>query len=164
MKKRILLNSCFFVSILFLSLNISAQTGSSLLFDGIDDHVELATRVVPSTGNFTVEFMVNTSSAATIQEFISQGTILDGFYIGTDVNSMIRCGNNWDSTGITLPLNQWVHLALVKIGTNGILYLKGGDLKEEFGRFYNSSKFYELKDFFSEEFFETKKVVYFQWK
>lgn len=45
---------------------------------------------------------------------------------------------------------------------NGILYLKGGDLKEEFGRFYDKAKFYELKDFFSEEFFETKKVVYFK--
>ncbi len=45
---------------------------------------------------------------------------------------------------------------------NGILYLKGGDLKEEFGRFYNQAKFFELKDFFSEEFFETKKVVYFK--
>lgn len=47
---------------------------------------------------------------------------------------------------------------------NGILYLKGGDLKEEFGRFYNASQFFDLKDFFTEEFFETKKVVYFQWK
>lgn len=47
---------------------------------------------------------------------------------------------------------------------NGILYLKGGDLKEEFGRFYNSCQFFDLKTFFSEEFFDTKKVVYFQWK
>lgn len=45
---------------------------------------------------------------------------------------------------------------------NGILYLKGGDLREEFGRFYDKSEFYELKDYFSEEFFETKKVVYFK--
>lgn len=45
---------------------------------------------------------------------------------------------------------------------NGILYLKGGDLKEEFGRFYDKAKFYELKDFFEEEFFETKKVVYYK--
>ncbi len=43
---------------------------------------------------------------------------------------------------------------------NGILYLKGGDLREEFGKFYDKCDFYELKDFFSEEFFETKKVVY----
>jgi 16S rRNA (guanine527-N7)-methyltransferase len=47
---------------------------------------------------------------------------------------------------------------------NGILYLKGGDLKEEFGRFYNKCEFFELKNFFTEEFFGTKKVVYFQWK
>lgn len=47
---------------------------------------------------------------------------------------------------------------------NGILYLKGGDLKEEFGRFYNSCQFFELKTFFTEEFFDTKKVVYYQWK
>lgn len=45
---------------------------------------------------------------------------------------------------------------------NGILYLKGGDLKEEFGKFYERAKFYALKDFFEEEFFETKKVVYYK--
>ncbi len=45
---------------------------------------------------------------------------------------------------------------------NGILYLKGGDLKEEFGRFYEKAKFYDLKDYFKESFFETKKVVYYK--
>jgi len=44
---------------------------------------------------------------------------------------------------------------------NGILYLKGGELKEEFGKFYGKAKFYELKDFYEEDFFETKKVVYY---
>jgi 16S rRNA (guanine527-N7)-methyltransferase len=43
---------------------------------------------------------------------------------------------------------------------NGILYLKGGDLTEEFKEFKKRVVFYELKDYFSEEFFETKKVVY----
>ncbi len=47
---------------------------------------------------------------------------------------------------------------------NGILYLKGGDLKEEFGRFYNEAKFFDLKNYFEEEFFETKKVVYLKVK
>lgn len=45
---------------------------------------------------------------------------------------------------------------------NGILYLKGGDLKEEFGKLYDKARFYELKDYFTEEFFDTKKVVYFK--
>lgn len=43
---------------------------------------------------------------------------------------------------------------------NGILYLKGGDLSEEFRDFQKRVVFYDLKDHFSEEFFETKKVVY----
>ncbi|MBX3165571.1 MAG: 16S rRNA (guanine(527)-N(7))-methyltransferase RsmG [Bacteroidetes bacterium] len=45
---------------------------------------------------------------------------------------------------------------------NGILYLKGGDLQQEFGRYFSKAKFFNLKDFFEEEFFDTKKVVYFK--
>lgn len=43
---------------------------------------------------------------------------------------------------------------------NGILYLKGGDLKEEMKPIKNYHTFYEISDYFNEEFFETKKVVY----
>lgn len=43
---------------------------------------------------------------------------------------------------------------------NGILYLKGGDLREEFGKYYSRCRFFELNTYFSEEFFDTKKVVY----
>jgi 16S rRNA (guanine527-N7)-methyltransferase len=43
---------------------------------------------------------------------------------------------------------------------NGILYLKGGDLKEELSELKEKARVYELSGFFSEEFFETKKVVY----
>ena len=42
---------------------------------------------------------------------------------------------------------------------NGILYLKGGDLSEEL-KDYATAQIFDLKDFFSEDFFETKKVVY----
>lgn len=42
---------------------------------------------------------------------------------------------------------------------NGILYLKGGDLKEELKKFPKATIF-NLSDYFKEEFFETKKVVH----
>lgn len=42
---------------------------------------------------------------------------------------------------------------------NGILYLKGGDLSEELKGFPETIQ-YNISDFFSEDFFETKKVVY----
>ena len=43
---------------------------------------------------------------------------------------------------------------------NGILYLKGGDLKEEMKGVNRYFYMHNLPDHFSEEFFETKKVVY----
>ncbi len=43
---------------------------------------------------------------------------------------------------------------------NGILYLKGGDLAEELALSRKRWNIYEISDFFYEEFFETKKVVY----
>lgn len=43
--------------------------------------------------------------------------------------------------------------------SNGILYLKGGDLKEELSP-YPKAKTYDLSMCFKEDFFETKKVVH----
>ncbi|MGC4040475.1 MAG: 16S rRNA (guanine(527)-N(7))-methyltransferase RsmG [Flavobacterium sp.] len=42
---------------------------------------------------------------------------------------------------------------------NGILYLKGGDLTEELKDFPDATE-YNIADFYSDEFFETKKVVH----
>ncbi len=43
---------------------------------------------------------------------------------------------------------------------NGILYLKGGDLDEEMNELKCPYSIYNLSDYFKEEFFETKHVVY----
>jgi 16S rRNA (guanine527-N7)-methyltransferase len=43
---------------------------------------------------------------------------------------------------------------------NGILYLKGGDLDEELAELKRPHQVIELSTYFSEEFFQTKKVVY----
>ena len=44
--------------------------------------------------------------------------------------------------------------------SNGILYLKGGDLDEELSRTGMKWTEYPISNFFNEDFFETKKVVY----
>ena len=56
----------------------------------------------------------------------------------------------------------WTKIEKGKRGSlpNGILYLKGGDLAEELALTYKKWYLYDIKDFFEEEFFETKKVVY----
>jgi 16S rRNA (guanine527-N7)-methyltransferase len=43
---------------------------------------------------------------------------------------------------------------------NGILYLKGGDLDEEMDEMRKPYSLYDLTEYFEEEFFETKKVVF----
>lgn len=43
---------------------------------------------------------------------------------------------------------------------NGLICLKGGELQHETLPFKNKTVIYNINDFFDEEFFETKKVVY----
>ncbi|MBL7857219.1 MAG: 16S rRNA (guanine(527)-N(7))-methyltransferase RsmG [Cyclobacteriaceae bacterium] len=58
----------------------------------------------------------------------------------------------WTHTKTKAKSNHELH--------NGILYLKGGDLEEELLELKKPYALYSLSDSFSEEFFETKKVVY----
>ncbi len=43
---------------------------------------------------------------------------------------------------------------------NGLICLKGGELENEVTQFKHKVAIYDLKDYFEEDFFETKKVVY----
>lgn len=58
----------------------------------------------------------------------------------------------------------WINKKTKKVSAhsmkNGILYLKGGDLDEELAELQKAFTVFDLKDYFQEEFFETKKVVY----
>ncbi|GAB3829214.1 16S rRNA (guanine(527)-N(7))-methyltransferase RsmG [Pontibacter rugosus] len=56
----------------------------------------------------------------------------------------------------------WVMNSFKKAGLEkeGLYYLKGGELQEELAESGLITHTTELRDFFSEEFFETKKVVY----
>ncbi|MDY8138809.1 16S rRNA (guanine(527)-N(7))-methyltransferase RsmG [Aquimarina sp. 2201CG5-10] len=58
---------------------------------------------------------------------------------------------------------KWIRKNIAKKSRNelqnGILYLKGGDLTEELAAFPKAVQ-YDLSDYFEEEFYETKKVVY----
>ncbi len=58
----------------------------------------------------------------------------------------------------------WIHNRVKKKSNhtldNGILYLKGGDLDAELAELKKPYQLSELPDYFTEEFFLTKKVVY----
>ena len=66
---------------------------------------------------------------------------------------------------VTLPvLYEWVKNKFKKNSfndlPNGIIALKGGDIKEEVEKFDDKTKVYEIKNYFKEDFFETKKMIY----
>ena len=58
----------------------------------------------------------------------------------------------------------WIHNKIKKKSIhelyNGILYLKGGDLTEELAEMKKPHQIFELPDYFKEDFFDTKKIVY----
>lgn len=67
----------------------------------------------------------------------------------------------------TAPLSdlyQWSSMNIAKKQINaipnGIICLKGGDLVDELAPFKNRVEVMELTDYYHEEFFETKKLVY----
>lgn len=59
---------------------------------------------------------------------------------------------------------NWVRTKINPISKNelknGILYLKGGDLSEELKKFEPRITSFYIPEFFTESFFETKKVIY----
>lgn len=61
------------------------------------------------------------------------------------------------------PFIGWIKTNIKKKGfnelPNGILYLKGGDLKEELSEINKKYKLHSIPSYFEEEFFETKKIV-----
>jgi hypothetical protein len=114
--------------VLFLA-SASAQN-TALSFNGTDNFVSTSAYVVPTSGDFTVEFWANVpvllNSPSSLHEWVSQGSSGDGFYIGYDQSSgNLRAGDLYQGTGVACPLNQWFHLALVKSGGTATLYING---------------------------------------
>lgn len=63
------------------------------------------------------------------------------------------------------PFYHWVAKKIIRGGnengfSHGILYLKGGDLLQEMQELNQPYQLFSLADFFAEDFFETKMVVY----
>ena len=62
------------------------------------------------------------------------------------------------------PFMGWMRYKIHKNGNNdrpnGVFYLKGGDLSGELAELPDRYRIYDIKDYFEEPYFETKKVIY----
>ena len=92
--------------------------------------------------------------------------------VRAEQNRIEQVGERFDfvvSRAVTrmAPFSAWVKGKFLREShhrlTNGILYLKGGEIDEEMQETGKPYRTYPLPSFFEEEFFETKKVIYMPW-
>src|SRR4051812_1612418 len=133
--KKYLFGLCLF-SLLPLAQAQTSAGGSALSFDGIDDHV-----VVASNSSLTLSSSLSFEAWVFPQEarcntIISRG---DGggnsdyiFQVGYDGlgNCNARtigfwAAGAWDASSSTVPLNAWTHVAVTYDGTNKKFYING---------------------------------------
>src|SRR5258708_5207432 len=114
----LLLSLCAFLTTAF-------SQNHAIILNGTTSVVNTSAFIVPTAGDFTVEFWALAPSlSGGLHEFVSQGTSGGGFYIGYDQGTVnIRGGDNWQNTGAAMPVNQWTHIALVKSRATPSLYV-----------------------------------------
>ena len=114
-----------------------ATHGGSGYFDGTGDYLTAPNDVDFDfgSGDFTIEFWLNLNSNANIPGIIGKRTsdsVYSPFviYVSSGKLSVVisKTGSSWAWIGAaptSLPLNQWVHVALVRNGNSFVLYQAG---------------------------------------
>ncbi len=100
----------------------------ALEFDGNDDYVRIPQSIIPTEGNFTIEFWyrMDESALGIFREALSQANEarFPRFYVGMTPEGNIRAGDAWSDTGVRLPTDgQWHHVALVRSSQNTHVFL-----------------------------------------
>jgi len=109
--------------------NSSYSTYGSGYFDGTGDYLATppnATSLAMGTGNFTIEFWINTSNIAQTGYVLQTDIGANSLYISLS-GSTIRLTNAATVFAVTPTLlsNTWYHIAVVRSGTSSVIYTNG---------------------------------------
>lgn len=129
--KYIILLSC----LLIFAQPASASTpGNAVFFNGSSDYASVAhSSELNLTSNGTWEFWVNRSATSDETLLSKTGDYLNnGFYISLSSGVVYYAQGNGGSVTTTiasaaLPLNEWIHVAVVKNGASCTIYYNGVD-------------------------------------
>ena len=122
------------ILMMMVNLNASAQTPgcADLFLDGYDDYVSVASSPAYST-TFTIEGWIKTTSTGTEKNIASWGSQSANNHNvqfrmdGTKLNFGIWDGSTWNQLVSNAAINtgNWVHVAVVRVGTSVTLYING---------------------------------------
>lgn len=109
--------------------NQSDITNWSGYFDGSGDYLTQSS-VALGSGSFTVEMWVYLTSLPNAQNALFSCGTSDGstnciWYLNSSGNLILYSSGDIATTSTTVPLNQWVHLAIVRNGTSVTNYING---------------------------------------
>lgn len=104
----------------------AATVGGSGYFDGSGDYLQTPSNAAlgMSTGDFTIECWYYQTSRALVNTIIAPSTDNLNIYINTSGILGFYDGVARNSS-ITVPLNTWNHIALVRSGSTATLYYNG---------------------------------------
>jgi hypothetical protein len=105
----------------------SATASNTCLSLGDLQYLEASSKLIPLSGEFTVEFdFFLTNDSKSYAEIISQGGPPTSFYLGINPELGIRAGDTWLDTGIKMSVKKWTHLAIThSAGGKGNFYVNG---------------------------------------
>ena len=102
--------------------------GGALSVDGNGDYAELAGKIIPGAGDFTVSLKAQARRLVSGHvELISQGQSGSGFYIGYNPSGIIRITDFGMSTTIAYPTDGAFHTFTLSVGagSSGSFYIDG---------------------------------------
>ena len=101
------------------------NANSAYSFNGVSSTISCVSQGVPTSASFSVSFWVKPTSVAGIQEFFSQNFWPGAFYIGLN-NGIMRCGDSWQNTGVSVIANQWQNFTIIRTFQSNVkIYLNG---------------------------------------
>ncbi len=101
-----------------------------------------ASEIIPSNGDFTVEFWAYVPSLVNDGNnhiFLSEGLGGLGFYMGYNSTGHLVLGDEWtDPVAFQMPVGQWTHLAMVFSTETSIasLYVNGAHMQDFTGGYF----------------------------
>ena len=115
------------------TMSVTVNTDNALNFDGVNDYIRLSSNVPYTNNAITIDAWIRTTSNSRLDDIISWGNTTIGVNVvefrlaDGKLDFILNDGSRFYQKTSTALINtgKWVHVAVVKSGTNVTLYIDG---------------------------------------